>query len=370
MFVDFSGLKGEVVNSQTGEIEKAEIFVAVLGASGYTFAEACRDQSKHSVINAHNHTFQYFGGVPEIIIPDNLKASVSRADKYDPDLNATYQDMAEHYGTVVLPARPYRPKDKPKVELAVKLVQRWILARLRHRIFFSIEELNDAIHSLLDDLNTRKIKKIARSRRELYEELDYPALKPLPVSPYVFREFKCCRVNIDYHVELDKAYYSVPYQLVGKDVAVRYTATTVEMFHQRKRVAVHQRYYRIGFYSTESAHMASAHRLYAEWRPSRLIEWGQRYGKHTGELIRAIMESRPHPEIGFRICLGILNTAKLQPDTESVELAARKMIELKSYRVKHFKAILKNKTYLKPAEVNPLALPLSHDNLRGAAYYQ
>jgi len=370
MFVDFSGLKGEVVNSQTGEIEKAEIFVAVLGASGYTFAEACRDQSQHSVINAHNHAFHYFGGVPEMIIPDNMKASVNRADKYDPDLNATYQDMADHYGTVVIPARPYRPKDKPKVELGVKLVQRWILARLRHRMFFSIEELNDAIYSLLDDLNSRKIRKIARSRRDLYEELDYFALKPLPVSPYVFREFKRCRVNIDYHVDLDKVYYSVPYQLVGKDVAVRYTATTVEIFYQRKRVAVHQRHYRIGFYATESAHMASAHRLYAEWKPSRLIEWGQRYGRHTGELIRTIMESRPHPEIGFRICLGILNAAKRQPDPENVELAARKMIELKSYRVKHFKAILKNKTYLKPAEVNPLSLPLCHDNLRGAAYYQ
>ncbi|MFA4840050.1 MAG: IS21 family transposase [Candidatus Neomarinimicrobiota bacterium] len=373
MFVDFSGLKGEVTDSKTGEIEEVEIFVAALGASGYTFAKACRDQSQHSVINAHNHAFRYFGGVPEMIIPDNLKAAVNRADRYDPDLNETYQDMAEHYGTVVLPARPYHPKDKPKVELSVKLVQRWILARLRHRVFFSIEELNEAIHSLLDDLNNRKIKKVEKSRWELYEELDRPALRPLPPSPYVFRKFKRCRVNIDYHIELNKAYYSVPYQLVGKEVEARYTATTVVpkvRDYQRKRIAVHQRLYRLGAYSTQSAHMASAHRIYAEWKPSRLIEWGLSFGKNTGELIQTIMETKPHPEIGFRICMGILNTAKLQPDPESVELAARKMMELQSYRVKHFKAILKNKTYLKSVDMNTLTLPLYHDNLRGAEYYQ
>ena len=182
MFVDFSGLKGEVADSRTGEITEVEIFVAALGASGYTYAEAIRDQRKLSIITAHNHAFEYFGGVTEMLIPDNMKAAVNRADKYDPDLNETYQDMAEYYGAVVLPARPYRPKDKPKVELSVKLVQRWILARLRHRVFFSIEELNEAIYFLLDDLNNRKIKKIEKSRRELYEELDRPALKPLPVT--------------------------------------------------------------------------------------------------------------------------------------------------------------------------------------------
>lgn len=299
MFVDFSGLKGEVADSKTGEITEVEIFVAALGASGYTYAEAIRDQRKPSIITVHNHSFEYFGGVTEMIIPDNMKAAVNRADKYDPDLNETYQDMAEYYGTVILPARPYHPKDKPKVELSVKLVQRWILARLRHRVFYSIEELNEAIYSLLDDLNNRKIKKIEKSRRELYEEIDRPALKPLPVSPYVFREFKRCRVNIDYHIELSKSYYSVPYQLVGKEVEARYTATAVEIFYQRKRVAVHERLYRIGAYSTQSEHMASAHRLYADCRPSRLIEWGLSFGKNTGELIQTIMENKPHPEVGF-----------------------------------------------------------------------
>lgn len=370
MFVDFSGLKGEVTDPTTGEIEKVDIFVAALGASGYTFAEARRDQRKHSVINAHIHSFDYFDGVPEMIIPDNMKVAVNKADRYDPDINETYQDMADHYGTVVLPARPYRPKDKPKVELSVKLVQRWILARLRHRVFFSIEELNEAICLLLDDLNNRKIKKLNKSRRELYEELDRPALKPLPQSPYVFQEYKRRRVNVDYHIELNKAYYSVPYQLVGKEVEARYTATAVEIFYQRKRIAVHERLYRIGAYSTQREHMASAHRIYAEWKPSRLIKWGLSYGKNTGELIQNIMENRPHPEMGFRTCLGILNTAKHYEDRESIELASRKMIELKSYRVKHFKAILKNKTYRKSGDVNPLTMPLDHDNLRGAAYYK
>ena len=377
MFVDFSGLKGEIADPQTGEITEVEIFVAALGASGYTYAEAIRDQRKSSIITVHNHAFEYFGGVTEMIIPDNMKAAVNRADQYDPDLNENYQDMAEYYGTVILPARPYHPKDKLKVELSVKLVQRWILARHRHRVFFSIEALNEAIHSLLDDLNNRKIKKIEKSRRELYEELDRPALKPLPQSPYIFREFKRCRVNIDYHIELSKSYYSVPYQLVGKEVEARYTATAVEVFYQRKRIAVHQRLYRVGAYSTQSEHMASAHRIYAGLKPSRLIEWGLSYGKHTGELIQTIMANKPHPEIGFRICLGILNMAKLQPDPESVELASRTMMELQSFRVKHFKSILKNKTYLfarnsleKPVAMNPLTLPLYHENLRGAEYYQ
>jgi transposase len=370
MFTDFSGLKGEVTDPETGEIIKVDIFVAALGASGYSFAEAYRDQSKQSVIQAHNHALSYFEGVPEIIIPDNLKAAVTRADKYDPDINATYQDMADHYGAVVIPARPYRPKDKPKVELSVKLVQRWILARLRHQIFFSIEELNKAIHSLLKDLNNRKIKKLAKSRRELYDELDRPALKPFPQRAYILREFKVCLVNIDYHIELKKTYYSVPYQLVGKEVEARYTDTTVEIFYQRKRVAVHRRFHRIGACSTQSEHMASAHRVYAEWKPSRLINWGLSYGKHTGELIRAIMVNKPHPEMGFRTCLGILNTAKHCKDRECVELAARKMIELKSYRVKHFKAVLKNKTYQTSDGSNPLIPPSCHENLRGANYYQ
>jgi len=369
MFVDYSGLKWKVTDPKTGIVEEVDIFVAVLGASGYTYAEASRDQTKQSFINSHNHAFQYFGGVTEMIIPDNLKSAVTKASRYDPDLNETFQDMAEHYGTVILPARPYRPKDKGKVELSVKLVQRWILARLRHQTFFSIEELNEAIWSLLDDLNNRNMKKLEKSRRQLFEELDSPALKPLPVYPYELREFELCKVSIDYHIELLKCYYSVPYQLVGKDLDVRFTATVVEVFYQHKRVAFHKRFYRIGAYSTQKEHMASSHRVYAEWTPSRLINWALSFGKNMGELVETIMEVKPHPEMGFRTSLGIINTAK-KYDKEAVELAARKMIELKSYRVRHFRSILKNKTYLTARKQSDLTLPQKHENLRGALYYK
>lgn len=217
-FVDYSGLTMEFFDKESGEIREAEIFVAVLGASGYTFAEASCDQKKGSFIASHINAFEFFGGVSEILIPDNLKSGVTRADRYEPLLNESYQDMAAHYGAVVIPARPYTPKDKPKVELSVKLVQRWILARLRHRQFFSIEELNEAIRELLDSLNRRPMKKFAKSRYDLYLELDRPALKPLPAHPYRLRQFKVSRVNVEYHVEVEKSYYSVPYQLTGKEV--------------------------------------------------------------------------------------------------------------------------------------------------------
>ena len=257
MFVDYSGLKGEVIDPETGEIMYVEIFVAALGASGYTYAEASYSQKKHSFILSHVHAFNYFGGVPEIVVPDNIKSAVTRSDRYEPVINETYREMAEHYGTVIIPTRPYKPKDKAKVELSVKLVQQRILARIRERQFFSIEDLNEAIWELLDELNDRPIKKLNKSRRELYKEIDKPALKPLPASGYVIREFKLSKVNIDYHVEIEKCLYSVPYQLVQKTVQCRYTSSLVEIYYQNKRVAVHRRLYKVGSCSTNENHMAS-----------------------------------------------------------------------------------------------------------------
>ncbi len=271
LFVDYSGLTMELIDPETGEVSRAEILVACLGASGYTYAEASTSQKKENFLASHRRAFEFFGGVTEVLVPDNLKSAVTKADWYDPDLNESYQDMAEHYGAVILPARPAKPKDKAKVELSVKLVQRWILARLRHRQFFSLAELNAAIRELLDDLNRRTIKYLGKSRYELYLELDQPALQPLPERPYIYRAFKECRVNIDYHIQLEKAFYSVPYQLTGQVVTVRYSEATVEVYHEHTRVAVHRRLYRQGSYSTHKEHMASAHRAYAEWTPSRII---------------------------------------------------------------------------------------------------
>jgi len=368
MFVDYSGLTMEIIDPQSGEIYPAEIFVAVLGASGYTFAEASCDQKKDSFIASHVNAFEFFGGVSEILIPDNLKSGVTRADRYEPLLNESYQDMAEHYGAVVIPARPYTPKDKPKVELSIKLVQRWILARLRHRQFFSIEELNEAILELLFSLNCRPIKKFGKSRYDLYLELDRPALRPLPSQPYRLRQFKVSRVNVEYHVEVEKSYYSVPYQLIDKEVDIRYSEKLVEIFYNNKRIALHSRLHQAGAYSTQKAHMAAAHRAYAHQTPSNLIGRAARFGEKTRALVIEILKRRPHPQMGIRSCSGILKAAR-HLEAEVMEAVCEKMLELESYTLAHFKSILKHKTYLK-AEPQTATTPESiHENIRGNQYY-
>jgi len=370
MFLDFSGLKWEIINKDTGELKEVDIFVAALGASGYTYAEATLDQTKASLVAASVKAFEFFEGVTELLVPDNLKSAVAKADKYDPEINDTFQDMADHYGCAVLPARPYRAKDKAKVELSVKLVQRWILARLRHRQFFSLGELNEAIFALLDYFNNRIVKRYGKSRFELYSELDKPALKPLPSRRYVCREFKVCKVNIDYHIELEDCFYSVPYQLVGERVSAIYTLNGVEIFHNNKRVALHVRLYQKGRFSTKEGHMASAHRVYAKWTPSRLINWGGVFGVYTQTLISEILRSKPHPEMGFRSCMAILNTAKYHNNSHAIELTSKKMLELKLYKVSHFKDILKNKTYNQSQDRFIALFPKRHANLRGESYYR
>lgn len=368
MFVDYSGLTMDIIDRDTGTVDKAEVFVACLGASGYSFAEASLSQKKACFIRSHINAFNFFGGVTNILVPDNLKSAVTKFDRYEPHINASYQDMANHYGTVIIPARPYKPKDKAKVELSVKLVQRWILAKLRNRQFFSVAELNQAIRSLLDELNDRKIKHLGKSRRQLYDALDKPALQTLPSQSYTYREFKLCRVNIDYHIQLEKCFYSVPYQLAGKEVEARYSDYTVEVFYQNKRVAVHNRSYRPGAYSTKEDHMASAHKVYAEWTPSRMINWSKNYGEYTQELIKAILESRPYPEQGFRSCMGVLNHAK-DIDSAIVEQVSKKMIGLHTYTATSFKSILKNKTYTKQKPTVAITPDSHHINVRGEDYY-
>jgi transposase len=370
MFLDYSGLRWHIIDKITGEEIGVDVFVAALGASGYTFAHASLDQTKPSLITSTILAFEFFGGLTELIVPDNMKAAVTKADKYDPVINDTFQDMADHYGTIVFPARPYRAKDKPKVELSVKLVQRWILARLRHLDFFTLAELNLAIRDLLDNLNHRLIRRYGKSRYQLYMELDKPALKPLPSQRYRYREFKSCTVNIDYHVDIESSLYSVPYQLAGETVSAIYTTDSVEIFHNNKRIALHVRLYQKGAYSTKEEHMASAHRIYGTWSPSRLIRWGGSFGANTKKLIEDILASKPHPEMGFRSCMAILGMAKNHRDIEAVELTSKKMLELKLCKVAHFKEILKTKSYIDPPD-NAIALfPPEHKNLRGHAYYR
>ena len=309
LFVDFSGKKPHIVDQKTSEIIEVELFVAVLGASNYTYAEATASQRGPDWISAHVHAFSFYEGVAGALVPDQLKSGVVVPCRYEPGLQRTYEEMAIHYGTAVLPARPRSPRDKAKVEVAVQVVQRWLLARLRNQTFFSLTELNERIGVLLEELNNRKMRLYGASRRELFERLDKPALKPLPEQPFVYSEWKKVRVNIDYHVEVDHHFYSAPFGLVHEELEARFTATTVELLHRGARVASHVRSYVRGKHTTALEHMPKAHQKHLEWTPSRLVHWAGTIGLRVQELVQSILAERPHPEMGYRSCLGILRLA-------------------------------------------------------------
>lgn len=369
LFVDYAGQTVPVVNRETGEIRETQIFVAVLGASNYTYAEGTWTQGLSDWISSHIRTLEYLGGVPEVIVPDNLKSGVTRACRYEPDLNATYHDFAVHYDTAILPARVRRPKDKAKVEVGVQVVERWILARLRNRTFFSLFELNSAIAELLEKLNDRPFKKLPGSRRSWFESLEKDVLKPLPESRYVLSEWKKAKVNIDYHVELFRHYYSVPYPLVRKDVEIRYTATTVEIFHRGKRVASHTRNDRPGQHSTHPEHMPKSHRNYHSFPPSRIIRWAGKVGEATKSIVESILESRKYPEQGYRSCLGILRLERAY-GKERLEAACRRAASFRGASYKSIKSILENGLDRIPLkEPHQEELPLLHSNIRGGGYY-
>ncbi len=369
LFVDYAGQTVPVVERSTGEIRQAQIFVAVLGASNYTFAEATWTQGLADWIGSHMRAFRFLGGVSELVIPDNLRSGVSKAHRYEPDINPTYQDLASHYGVAIMPARVRKPRDKAKAEVGVLLVERWILACLRNRMFFSLGELNHAIGELLERLNDRPFKKLPGSRRQLFISLDQPALGPLPDLPYLYAEWKKVRVHIDYHVELVGHYYSVPYQLIKRQLDVRYTANTVECFSKGKRVASHLRSHIKGHHTTLPEHMPEAHRQYGNWSPQRLIRWAEKSGPATGKLIADILNSRRHPQQGFRSCLGILRLGKSYGE-DRLEGACRRALMLNAHSVKSVESILKHGLDDKPLpEQQELPLPTDHDNIRGSSYY-
>jgi transposase len=370
MFVDFAGQTVDIIDSATGAVSKAHIFIAVLGASNYTYAEAVSSESLPSWINAHVHAFEYFGGVTQIAVPDNLKAGVTHPCRYEPDINPTYQDLAEHYGTTVIPTRPGKPRDKAKVESAVLVAERWILAALRNHTFFSLAELNRAIAEKLSDFNNRKFKKLDTTRKKLYETIDKPALKPLPRHRYEYADWKRARVNIDYHVEVDRHYYSVPFQLVREQVDVRLTSTSVEILFKNRRVAAHKRSYVSGGFTTLKEHMPKSHQRYLQWTPSRIIKWAAKNGPNTEKLVTRIMETRPHPEQGFRSSLGIMRLAN-NYTPERVEKACTRALAIGSHSYKSVKSILKNSLDHQPLlfEQPEEAQSPSHHNIRGKHYY-
>ena len=369
IFVDYSGMRPEIVDPKTGEVTAVELFVGALGASGYTYAEATLSQDLPSWIGSHQRMFAFFGGCSAILIPDNLKSGITRPCRYEPGINRTYEDMAAHYGAVVIPARVRKPKDKPKAELSVLLAQRWILAVLRNRTFFSLATLNEAIWELLPRLNDRPLQKLKVSRRDLFEQLDRPALKPLPPTRYELGVWSQPRVSIDYHIEVEKNYYSVPYTLMHEEVEARLTATTVEVWFKDKRVASHRRLRGRFQYATDRAHMPASHRAHLEWTPSRLISWAQSTGSATAELVTQILETRPHPEQGYRSCLGILRLGKTH-GADRLEAASRRAIHLRSYSYRTVKNILASGAdRLALDEETASASAPSHTNIRGAAYY-
>ncbi len=374
LFVDYAGQTLPLHDPFTGQTREAYLFVATLGASNYTFAEASLTQDLPSWIQSHVHAFEFFNGVAQILVPDNLKAGVTHPCRYEPDINPTYADLAEYYGTVVIPARVRKARDKAKVESAVLIGERWILAALRHHRFFSLDEVNQAISEKLKELNNRKFQKLDTTRKELFHTLDRPALKPLPETPYQYADWKKAKVNIDYHIEVDGHFYSVPYQLVKESVEVRFTSTTVEVLFKNRRVASHPRSYRRGGFTTLKEHMPKAHQKYLEWTPSRIIRWAAQTGPHTEKLITHILESKPHPQQGFRSCLGIIHLGKLYPK-ERLEAACAYALSIHGFFYKSVQSILKNgldqkHTLLPKREESTLPLPLQHPNIRGKEYYQ
>ena len=370
LLVDCAGQTVAVVDGGTGELRAAQVFVAVLGASNYTYAEATWTQGLPDWTGAHVRTLEFLGGVPRAIVPDNLRAAVLRANWYEPGINPTYRDLAAHYGTAILPARVRKPRDKAKVEAGVLVVERWILARLRNQRFFSLAELNAAIAALVADLNARPMRKLGVSRRQLFEELDQPALLSLPAEPFVYAEWRIRRVALDYHVDIDGHYYSVPHRLLREQVEARLTARTVELFHKGERVAVHLRSGARGRHTTLPEHMPRAHRRHAEWTIERIGREAAGIGTAAARLTTLILETRPHPEQGFRACLGILRLVRTYGH-ERVEAACARGLEIGARSYGSVQSILRHGLDRQPTtpsdhEGEP---PLLHPNIRGSGYY-
>ncbi len=372
MFVDYAGNTAEVIDPITGEIRSVQVFVAALGASSMSYAEATWTQGLPDWIGAHTRALAYFGGVPAQVVPDNLKSGVVKACLYDPEINRTYADMARHYGTAIVPARPRKPRDKAKVEVAVQVVERWVLARLRNRRFFSLAELNQAMAELLGDLNARVTRHLGASRRQLFEEIDRPALRPLPAAPYEYAEWKQRRAGLDYHVEVAKHYYSVPHALARQKLWARITDRTVEVFHKGKRIAAHLRASGNRRHTTVPEHMPSSHRRHAGWTHERITSQATTTGPNTAALVAIILQSRPHPEQGFRSCIGILRLAKSH-GADRLEAACERALEIGAHSYSSINSILKNnldRRSSKGATAKDSESPtIDHANIRGSRYF-
>lgn len=369
VFVDYAGTTIEIL-TEDGEILQAQVFVGILGASNYTFAEATLSQRLPDWIGSHVRMFEYFGGVPNMVIPDNLKSGIHKSCRYEPDINPVYAQMIEYYGTSCLPARPYRPKDKAKAENAVGIVSRWIIARLRNETFMGLVELNRRIAELLLDLNSRPFKKLPGCRRSAFLELDQPSLKALPINPYEFKEYKKARVNIDYHIELEGHYYSLPYRLIGQEIEVWYSRHIVECYREGLLIAKHIRSTIKGRHTTIALHMPAGHRAYNDWSPERFKNWALTIGISTCSMVETLLAGRAHVEQAYRSCMGLLSLAR-KYTPKRLESACAYALKHKLSRYRQIKAVLESNLDLKKDTLlsETLALPFDHDNVRGAHYY-
>ncbi len=367
-FVDYAGQTVPIVSPTTGECREAQIFVAVLGASNYTYAEASLSQSLPDWLASHVRAFEYFGGTSAIVAPDNLKSGVTRACRYDPELNASYQQLAEHYQVAVVPARPYKPKDKAKAEVGVQIVERWILARLRRHTFFSLAELNQCIRALLVELNDRPFKQLPGNRRQAFEQLDKPALRPLPRQPYRFVDIKPVKVNIDYHVQYQQHHYSVPHQYVGETLELHAGEHLVTVYFRQQPVATHARAYRHGT-TTEEAHMPKRHRKHQQWTPGRLKNWAKELGPEVLQWVTRQLNIKDHPEQAYRVCLGLLNLSREYP-ARRLEAACRIANREGLLRLRQITSILRSNRDQLPEQLElETALPQEHKNIRGPHHF-
>ena len=380
LFVDYAGKTPEVIDTATGELRPVQIFVAALGASNYTYIEATWTQSLPDWIASHTRALAFFGGVPGMIISDNLKAGVTKACFYDPAINRTYGDMAVHYDTAVVPTRPRKPKDKAKVETAVQLAERWVLAKLRNQQFFSLDDLNAAIRPLQDQLNAKATRHLGTSRRALFETLDKPALKPLPHAPYIYAEWKKCRAGLDYHVDIGRHYYSVPHQLLRQELWARITARTVEIFHKGQRVASHPRTSGNRQHSTLREHMPAHHRYRTGWTPVGIRARAAKIGPNVETFTDIVMRKKRHPEQGYRTCMGVMRLAKTF-GAKRLDAACERALVINAYSYTSLLSILKTGLDRQRREQPPLSRmqacavgqrdgpAITHPNIRGSQYF-
>ena len=365
LFVDYAGQTVPIIDGETGEIRMAQVFIAVLGASNYTYCEATWTQTLPDWLGSHARTFEFLSGVPKLVVPDNLKSAVSKACRYDPDINASYQQLAAHYGVAIMPARPRHPKDKAKVEVGVQIIERWILARLRHHTFFSLAELNQCIRALLVEVNNKPFKQLKGTRQQWFDSLDKPILNPLPKHPYEYTEIKTVKVNIDYHIQYDQHLYSVPHHLVGERLELHAKAYLIELYFHHQRITSHARQYRPGT-TTVAEHMPVKHAQHHQWNPGRLMNWAKDIGDEVLIWVKVQLKQKQHEQQAYRVCLGLLKLSRIYPHrrlNKACGIANRHQL----YRLKQIKSILKsNQDQLINESSEPLILlPQTHENIRG-----